>query len=66
MAKRGRPTGQGIRRRLTDAQVEQVIADTLEKMPRDATQWSTRTLAKELDLSQRARSRDWTGLQSCR
>ena len=33
--------------RLSDAQVEQVITDTLETTPRDATHWSTRTLAKE-------------------
>ena len=40
----------GTPRRLSDAQVEQVITDTLEKTPRDATHWSTRTLAKELEL----------------
>jgi transposase len=41
----------GTPRRLTDAQVERVIIDTLEKPPRDATHWSTRSLAKELALS---------------
>ena len=28
-----------------------MITDTLETTPRDATHWSTRTLAKELELS---------------
>ena len=53
----------GTPRRLSDAQVEQVITDTLEKTPRDATQWSTRTLAKEA----RAESRDgWAYLARLR
>ena len=43
----------GTPRRLSDAQVEQVITDTLETTPRDATHWSTRTLAKELDAESR-------------
>jgi transposase len=55
----------GTPRRLTDAQVEQVIIDTLEKTPRDATHWSTRTLAKELELSHATVGRIWRafGLQ---
>jgi transposase len=55
----------GAPRRITDAQVEQVIIDTLEKRPRDATQWSTRTLAKERDLSHATIGRIWRafGLQ---
>lgn len=55
----------GTPRRLTDAQVEQVIIDTLEKRPRDATHWSTRTLAKELELSHATVGRIWRafGLQ---
>jgi transposase len=55
----------GTPRRLTDAQVEQVISDTLEKPPRDATHWSTRTLAKELALSHATVGRIWRafGLQ---
>ena len=55
----------GTPRRLTDVQVEQVIIDTLEKRPRDATQWSTRTLAKELALSHATVGRIWRafGLQ---
>jgi transposase len=55
----------GTPRRLSDAQVEQVITDTLEKTPRDATQWNTRTLAKELELSHATVGRIWRafGLQ---
>ena len=55
----------GTPRRLSDAQVEQVITDTLERTPRDATHWSTRTLAKELELSHATVGRIWRafGLQ---
>ena len=55
----------GTPRRLSDAQVEQVITDTLEATPRDATHWSTRTLAKELDISHATVGRIWRafGLQ---
>jgi transposase len=55
----------GAPRRITDAQVERVIIDTLEKPPRDATHWSTRTLANELDLSHATIGRIWRafGLQ---
>src|SRR3954464_1713935 len=49
----------------TDAQVEEVIVRTLENAPRDATHWSTRSLAAEVGLSQTAISRIWRafGLQ---
>jgi transposase len=55
----------GAPRRITDVQVEQVIVDTLEKRPAAATHWSTRTLAKELDLSHATIGRIWRafGLQ---
>jgi len=55
----------GAPRRITDAQVEQVIIATLEKRPRDATHWSSRTLANELDLSHATIGRIWRafGLQ---
>ena len=55
----------GRPRTVTDAQVEQVVVRTLETTPRDATHWSTRSLAKELGLSQSAVSRIWRafGLQ---
>ncbi|MBA2603074.1 MAG: helix-turn-helix domain-containing protein [Acidobacteria bacterium] len=51
-------------RRIIDAQVEQVIIDTLKTTPRDATHWSTRTLAKELARS--ACSRIGARRSSCR
>ena len=55
----------GAPRRITDAQVEQVIIDTLETRPHDATHWSSRTLAKERPLSQATIGRIWraVGLQ---
>jgi transposase len=49
----------GRPRTITDAQVEAVIVRTLESTPRDATHWSTRSLARELGLSQSAVSRIW-------
>ena len=55
----------GAPRRITDVQVEQVIIDTLETTPRDATHWSTRSLAKERELSHSTVGRIWRafGLQ---
>lgn len=55
----------GAPRRITDAQVEQVIIDTLETKPADATHWSTRTLAKRTELSHSTIGRIWRafGLQ---
>jgi transposase len=49
----------GRPRTITDAQVEEVIVRTLESVPTDATHWSTRSLARELGLSQSAVSRIW-------
>ena len=49
----------GAPRRITDAQVEHVITTTLESTPRDATHWSTRSMAKAAGLSQSAISRIW-------
>jgi transposase len=49
----------GRPRTISDAQVEQVIIATLERTPADATHWSTRSLARELGLSQSAVSRIW-------
>jgi transposase len=49
----------GRPRTITDAQVEEVIVRTLESTPRDATHPSTRSLARELGLSQSAVSRIW-------
>ena len=55
----------GRPRTISDEQVEEVIVRTLETTPRDATHWSTRSLAAELGLSQSAVSRIWRafGLQ---
>src|SRR5882672_86744 len=46
-------------RRITDTMVERVITDTLESTPRDATHWSTRSMAKAAGLSQSAVARIW-------
>jgi transposase len=55
----------GRPRTITDAHVEEVIVRTLETTPKDATHWSTRSLAAEVGLSQSAVSRIWRafGLQ---
>ena len=49
----------GAPRKITDAEVERVITLTLESKPRDATHWSTRSMAEEVGLSQTAISRIW-------
>jgi transposase len=49
----------GRPRTVSDAQVEEVIVKTLESTPKDATHWSTRSMAAELGLSQSAVSRIW-------
>jgi transposase len=49
----------GAPRTILDADVERVIARTLESKPRDATHWSTRSMARELGMSQSAVSRIW-------
>ena len=51
----------GTPRRGSDAQVEQVIATTLETTPRDATHWSNRILAKQVALSHSTVGRIWRG-----
>jgi transposase len=55
----------GRPRTVTDEQVEEVVVKTLESTPRDATHWSTRSMAKELGLTQSAVQRIWKafGLQ---
>ena len=55
----------GRPRTVSDAQVEAVIVATLERVPRDATHWSTRSMAAEVGLSQSAVLRIWRafGLQ---
>jgi transposase len=49
----------GAPRKISDADVERVLALTLEKHPADATHWSTRSMAKRCGLSQTAVSRIW-------
>ena len=49
----------GAPRTITDAQVEAAVTRTLEARPPGATHWSTRTLARDLGLSQTAVSRIW-------
>src|SRR6266478_6341017 len=49
----------GVPRKITDAHVERVLTATLESMPRDATHWSTRSLAQHCEMSQTAIARIW-------
>src|SRR5213080_2968397 len=55
----------GAPRKITDAQVEQIVVRTLESTPRAQTHWSTRGLAKATGLSRMTVSRIWRafGLQ---
>ncbi len=52
-------------RSVTDEQVAALVARTLESAPKNATHWSTRSMAKETGLSQSTVSRIWRafGLQ---
>jgi transposase len=49
----------GAPRTITDAAVEDVIVKTLESTPRNATHWSTRSMAEATGMSQTAISRIW-------
>jgi transposase len=49
----------GPPRTITDEQVEAAVTRTLEAKPADATHWSTRSLARDLGLSQSAVARIW-------
>jgi transposase len=59
MPRSGRP------RSVSDDVVAEVVRRTLETKPREATHWSSRSLAQEMDLSQSTISRIWRafGLQ---
>ena len=52
-ARSGRP------RTVTDADVERVVTLTLETTPKDATHWSTRSMARRSGLSHNTVSRIW-------
>ena len=49
----------GAPRRVSDAEVEKVVIQTLESTPRGQTHWSTRGLAKATGLSRMTISRIW-------
>ena len=49
----------GAPRTISDAMVEKMIAKTLHEKPRDATHWSSRSMAKASGLSQSAVVRIW-------
>jgi transposase len=49
----------GAPRRISDEAVDRAITVTLEKTPRNATHWSTRSLARETGLSQTSVRRIW-------
>lgn len=49
----------GAPRRVSDSQIEALIVKTLETQPRDATHWSTRSMAKAIGVSQSMVSRVW-------
>lgn len=49
----------GAPRKVTDEDVERVITLTLETTPKDATHWSTRSMAARSGLTQSAISRIW-------
>jgi transposase len=55
----------GRPRMISDEQVEEVIVKTLETTPKNATHWSTRSMAAEVGLTQSAVLRIWRafGLQ---
>ena len=49
----------GTPRKITDAAVENAVTLTLESKPKDATHWSTRSLAKRTGLSRSSVARIW-------
>jgi len=49
----------GAPRKITDDKIEAVVVKTLESRPKEATHWSTRLMAKKVELSQSAISRIW-------
>ena len=55
----------GAPRKISDERVEEVVVKTLEELPRDATHWSTRSMARAVGMSQAGVFRIWRafGLQ---
>lgn len=49
----------GAPRKISDADVERIVTLTLETTPKDATHWSTRSMAAHTGMSQTAISRIW-------
>jgi transposase len=49
----------GAPRQISDATVEKVVTLTLESQPKDATHWSTRSLARTTGLSRSSIARIW-------
>ena len=49
----------GAPRKISDDRVEAVIVKTLEEKPKDATHWSTRSMAKATGMSQTSISQIW-------
>ena len=49
----------GQPRKITDADVERVVTKTLESKPKNATHWSTRSMAKASGLNQTSIGRIW-------
>jgi transposase len=49
----------GRPRTITDEQVERVVITTLESAPKDATHWSTRSMAREVGMTADAVMRIW-------
>lgn len=49
----------GVPRKITDADVERVTVKTLEETPKNATHWSTRSMAAATGMSQPTVSRIW-------
>jgi len=52
----------GAPRKISDEQIEQVVIQTLESIPRGQTHWSTREMAKNTGLNRMAISRIWRAL----
>ena len=49
----------GATRTIGDDRIEQVIVKTLEEAPKDATHWSTRSMAAKVGMSKSAINRIW-------